>query len=214
MKEEKGNRRVIEADPSVRSLEEFVDSLFEAKSENIKALVDHRRLSTHWFDLRLGERRLKLLPTGHRLLMGDGIEANVFWDNHGKKWKLVGLTETGGGRKTEIKRENGDMTITIRPIDDDSFWIGDVVDCFKEGIIKLDDVQRPLFEGKRVEPDFLGGMIQIEIDEDSVAFYSRLAIADELFPETLYCLYLKKSDPMAKGLCEPMTQLLSQYFGQ
>lgn len=211
MKKETGRRRLVEVDPSIGSLEVFVDSLFEAKSEHIRVLVTHRSLNTHWFDLRLGDRRLKLLPTSCRLLLGDGTETDVLWNDQEKKWKVVGLTKILQDRKVKIKRANGDMTITVRPTDDDLFWIRDIVDRFKEGIVKLDDVQRPL-EGQRVEPNFLGGMIQIEIDGDSLTFYSRLADADELFPETLYCLYLRKDDPLAKGLCEPMTQLLGQFF--
>lgn len=210
MKKER-NQRVVEVDPSIRSLEGFVNSLFEAKSEYFKAFKNHGQLNTHWFDLRLGDRRLRLLPSGHRLLLGNGIEANVLWNDEEKKWDVVGLTKIFQDRKVKIKRVNDNMTITVRPADDDLFWIEDVVDRFKEGIVKLDDVQRPL-EGQRVEPNFLGGMIQIEIDDDSLTLYSRYADADELVPETLYCLYLRKNDPLAKGLCEPMTRLLGEYF--
>jgi hypothetical protein len=112
-------------DPSVGSLEEFVGSLFEAKLGGINAsYMERRRLSTHLIELRLGDRRLKLLPAGHRLLMWDGLEAHVLWNDQGKKWEMVGLTKICEHRKVEVKRANGDTTITIQPKNDKEFWMG------------------------------------------------------------------------------------------
>lgn len=204
---EKRKQRVVEVDPSVRSLEEFVSLLFEKETRHINEYVDLSKLSSHWVDLRLGDWRLKLFPSGHRVGLWNGLESEILWDNHRKEWKLVGLTKSWGDEKIEIMRTDDGISIKIQPKDDDRFWMGDVVNCFESGIVKLDEVQRPL--GKRkVESYLLGGSVQIEIDEDSLAFFS-VYVGEEDEP---YCLYLKKNDPLAQGLCEPMTQLLGEYF--
>ena len=210
MKKETVRLRLVEADPSVRSLEEFVDSLFEAKSENLKGLANYWQKDTHWVDLRFGDLRFKFLPMGHRLLTWDGLEVHVLWNDQGKKWEMVGLTKICEHRKVEIKRTGDDTTITIQPKNDKEFWMGDVIYRFGNGIVRLDEALRPL-GNRRVEPYQLGGMIQLEIDKDSLAFISMHA--DDLDMDPYYCLYLKKNDPLAKCLCEPMTQLLGQYFG-
>ncbi len=211
MNTEARKRRLVEADPSVRSLEEFVDSLFKAKSENINAsYMERRRLSTHLFELRLGDRRLRLLPAGHRLLRWDGVEVNVLWNDQGKRWEVVGLTKICEHRKVEIKRTGDDTTITIQPINDKEFWMGDVIYRFGNGIVRLDEALQPL-GNQRVEPYQLGGVIRLEIDKDSLAFISMHA--DERDIDPFYCLYMKKNQPLAKGLCEPMVQLLGKYFG-
>lgn len=210
MKKETGKRRLVEVDPSIGSLEVFVDSLFEAKSEHIRVLVTHRSLNTHWFDLRLGDRRLKLLPTSCRLLLGDGTETDVLWNDQGKKWVVTGLTKIREDRKVEIKRANGGTSITVRPKNENEFWMGDVLYRFGNGIVRLDEALRPL-GNRRVEPYQLGGMIRIEIDPDSLAFVSMHA--DELDMDPFYYLYMKKNESLAKGLCEPMTKLLGKFFG-
>jgi len=205
---ERVNLRVIEVDPGIKVLEEFVSLLFEKETRHINEYVDLSKLNSHWVDLRLGDWRLKLFPYGHRVGLWDGLESEILWDNHIKEWKLVGLTKSWGDEKIEITRTDDGISIEIRPKDDDRFWMGEIVSCFESGIVKLDEVQRPLGKQK-VEWYLLGGRVQIEIDEDSLAFFSVYAGKED----EPYCLYLKKNDPLAKGLCEPMAQLLSQYFG-
>lgn len=209
-KETKVGGPIVETDPSIESLEGFVDSLFEAKSGYVRVLMAHKPVNTHWFNLQLGDRRLKLLPASHRLHLGDGTETDVLWNDQGKRWVVTGLTKICEDRKVEIKRADGEMTITIRPKYENEFWMGDVLYRFGNGIVRLDEALRPL-GNRRVEPYQLGGMIRIEIDKDSLAFISMHA--DELDMDPFYYLYMKKNESLAKGLCEPMTKLLGKFFG-
>ena len=161
-------------------------------------------------DIRLGDRRLKLISANRTITALSGLRMGIHWDNDRQQWQIVSLVRDWGDQVIEVARENGAVGIMVRPKDERQFTMSEIFGGFARGIYDLDRRDHPLSRTE-VKLDNLGGYLDMVIDADGLAFFAMYACVETMNDQ--YCLYLNRSDPLVGGLSAPMGRLIKQFFG-